>query len=119
MPTGFHAHPHLFSLGREVAIKLLRSLAVFQALLSAISGFAIHKRNLLEARVIIGTYNDHCPAPFYPSLLVGQRHQVYSSMLGAGVVMESITLKTQRSDEIEPAYEVVETIHHDGTTVCE
>ena len=40
-------------LGCELAIKLLRSLAVFQALLSAISRFGIHKRNLLEARVII------------------------------------------------------------------
>src|SRR5215469_12787835 len=99
MPTGFHAHPHLFSLGREVAIKLFRSLAVFQALLFAISGFAIHKRNLLKARVIICSYNDHCPAPFYPSLLVAQRHHVYSSMLGAGVVMESIALNDLKGGE--------------------
>jgi hypothetical protein len=41
-------------------------------------------------RVIICSYNDHCPAPFYPSLLVGKHHQVYSG-LGAGIVMESIT----------------------------
>ena len=49
MPTGFHAHAHLFSLGREVAIKLFRFLGVFQALLSAISRFGIDKRNLFES----------------------------------------------------------------------
>jgi hypothetical protein len=35
----------------------LRSLTVFQSLLSTISRFRIHKRNLLEARVIIASYN--------------------------------------------------------------
>src|SRR5215469_9827289 len=60
MRTGFHAHAHLFSLGRKAAIKPFRPLAVFQALLSAISCFGVHKRNLLEARVIIASYNDHC-----------------------------------------------------------
>src|ERR1700676_1159941 len=52
----------------------------------------IYKRNLLETRVIIASYNDHCPAPFYPSLHGWfWHHQVYSG-LGAGIVMESITL---------------------------
>jgi hypothetical protein len=88
--TGFHPHTHLFPLGGEVAIKRLRSLTVFQSLLSAISRFRIHKRNLLEARVIIASYNDHGPAPFYPSLFgwFGTT-EVYSG-IGAGVVMESI-----------------------------
>src|SRR5215467_6743171 len=68
MSTGFHPHTHLLALASEVAIKLFRSLTVFQSLLSTISRFGIHKRNFLEARVIIASYNDHCPAPFYPSL---------------------------------------------------
>jgi len=55
--TGFHPDTHLLPLGGEVAIKLLRSLTVFQSLLSTISGLRIHKRNLLEARVIIASYN--------------------------------------------------------------
>jgi hypothetical protein len=46
---------------------------------------------LLETRVIIASYNDHCPAPFYPSLHGWfWHHQVYSG-LGAGIVIESIT----------------------------
>src|SRR5215470_5530337 len=80
MPTGLHAHAHLFSLGREVAIKLFRPVAVFQALLSAISRFGIHKRNLLEARVIISSYNDHCRLLSTRAFLVGKRHQVYSGV---------------------------------------
>src|ERR1700730_10547542 len=68
VPTGFHPHAHLHSLGGEIAVELLRFLTVLQSLLSTISSFGIHKRNLLEARVIIASYNDHCPAPFYPSL---------------------------------------------------
>jgi hypothetical protein len=77
-------------LGGEVAIKLLRSLTVLPSLLSTISRCRIHKRNLFEARVIIASYNDHCPAPFYPSLFgwFGTT-EVYSG-IGAGVVMESI-----------------------------
>jgi hypothetical protein len=89
MPTGFHPHAHLHSLGREIAVELLRFLAVLQSLLSTISRFRIHKRNLLEARVVICSYNDHGPAPFYPSLWLVATTKVYSG-LGAGVVMESI-----------------------------
>jgi hypothetical protein len=94
--TGFHPDTHLFPLDGEVAIKLLRSLTMFQSLLSTISRFRIHKRNLLEARVIIASYNDHCPAPFYPSLFGWfSTTEVYSG-IGAGVVMESISLAIQR-----------------------
>jgi hypothetical protein len=52
MPTSFHAHAHLFSLGREVAIILFRSLAVLQTLLSALSRFRIHKRNLCSFNLL-------------------------------------------------------------------
>src|SRR5215469_8219122 len=68
MPTGFHPHTHLHSMCRQLAVKLLRFLGVLQLQLPVISRFGIHKRNLLKARVIICSYNDHCPAPFYPSL---------------------------------------------------
>jgi hypothetical protein len=39
--------------------------------------------------VVICSYNDHGPAPFYPSLWLVATTKVYSG-LGAGVVMESI-----------------------------
>src|SRR5215813_776731 len=68
MSTGFHPHTHLHSMCRQLAVKLLRFLGVLQLQLPVISRFGIHKRNLLKARVIICSYNDHCPAPFYPSL---------------------------------------------------
>jgi hypothetical protein len=45
--------------GCNDASKLLRLPAVLQSSLSKISSFGIHKRNLLEARVIIATYNNH------------------------------------------------------------
>ena len=65
---------------------------MFQPLLSTIFGFGIHKRNLLEARVIIASYNDHCPALSTRALRLVATTKVYSGA-GAGVVMESITLK--------------------------
>src|SRR4029077_11822883 len=71
MPTVFHPHPHRLSLPRQITVKLFRFLAVWQSLLSTISSFGIHKRNLLEARVIIASYNDHCSAPFSRAFLVG------------------------------------------------
>jgi len=47
--------------------------------------------------VVIRSYNDHCPAPYLPSLFGWfWRHQVYSGV-GAGIVMESITLNDQQS----------------------
>jgi hypothetical protein len=59
MPTGFHPHAHLHSLGRQIAVELLRFLAVLQSLLLQFSRVRIHKRNLLEARMVIATYNPH------------------------------------------------------------
>jgi hypothetical protein len=52
--------------------------------------------------VIIASYNDHGPAPFYPSLHGWfWHHQVYSG-LGAGIVMESIvTLQNNGHDDSE------------------
>ena len=80
MPTGFHAHAHLHSLGREIAVELLRLLAVLQSTLPAFASFGIHKRNLLEARMVITTYNHHVRL-LSPEPLVGWHHQ---SLLGAG-----------------------------------
>src|SRR5437016_6304644 len=64
MPTGFHPNPHFFSAHLELAVELLRFLAVPQFPLVPFTTVRIDKRNLLEARVIVTTYNDHRSAPF-------------------------------------------------------
>src|SRR6267154_3107133 len=68
LPTGFHPQPHLYSLCREIAVELLRFLAVLQSPLSQFSGVGVHKSNLLEGRVVIASYNHHVrllsPEPF-------------------------------------------------------
>src|SRR5262244_2985575 len=70
-PLASIPHSHLHSLRPQVSVKLFRFLAVLQPPFFILSGLGIHKRNLLEARVIIASYNDHCPAPFSePSWLV-------------------------------------------------
>src|SRR5580692_5968323 len=99
LSTGLHPDTHLHSLGREIAIKLFRFLTVLQSPFLKLPSVGIHKRNLLKARVIICSYNDHVrllsPEP------VGwiQHHQLYSSV-GADIVMESITLKTPSMSEM-------------------
>jgi hypothetical protein len=73
----------------EFALELLRFLAVPQSSFFHFPGVGIEKRNLLEARVIVTTYNDHVrllsPEPFW---LVGAT-KVYSGV-GADIVMESL-----------------------------
>src|ERR1017187_2314484 len=92
--TSFHPYTHLHSLGRQIAVELLRLLAVLQSLLPAFASFGIHKRNLLEARMVVTTYNPHVrllsPGPW----LVGTT-KVYPDV-GADIVMESITLSDPR-----------------------
>src|SRR5271168_3420152 len=57
VPAGFHPHSHVLS--RERAIKLLGFFAVTQPPFAALPGFCIHKSNLLKARMIVTTYNQH------------------------------------------------------------
>src|SRR5712691_1885795 len=87
MPTGFHPNTHFFPAHLELAVELLRFLAVPQFPLVPFTTVRIDKRNLLEARVIVTTYNDHVrllsPEPWLVSATKG-----YSGM-GADIVMES------------------------------
>src|SRR5947199_7074943 len=87
-PTGFHPNPHFFSSHLELAVELLRFLAVPQFPFVPFTTVRIDKRNLLEARVIVTTYNDHVrllsPEPWLVSAT-----KVYSGM-GADIVMESL-----------------------------
>jgi hypothetical protein len=59
LSTGFHSYSHLHSLGREIAIQLFRFLTVLQSPLLKLPSVGIHKRNLLKARVVVCSYNDH------------------------------------------------------------
>src|SRR6266436_6532668 len=90
MPARLHPYAHLYSLGRELTVELLRFLAMLQSALLQFPSFGIHKSNLLETRVVIASYNDHVrllsPGPW----LVGTT-RVYPGV-GADIVMESITL---------------------------
>src|SRR5580692_3058455 len=70
LSTGFHPHMHLHSLGGEIAIKLFRFLTVLQSPFLELPSVGIHKRNLLKARVVVCSYNDHVRL-LSPSLLVG------------------------------------------------
>src|SRR5213593_759053 len=87
MPTGFHPNTHFFSAHLELAVELLRFLAVPQFPFVPFPRVRIDKRNLLEARVIVTTYNDHVrllsPEPWLVSAT-----KVYSGV-GADIVMES------------------------------
>src|SRR5204863_1832316 len=96
MPTGFHPNPHFFSAHLELAVELLRFLAVPQFPLVPFTTVRIDKRNLLEARVIVTTYNDHVrllsPEPWLVSAT-----KVYSGV-GADIVMESLHSKSPPSN---------------------
>src|SRR5216684_1433768 len=59
MPTGFYPHTHFHSWCCEVTVELFRFLRVLQSPLSKFSRVGIHKPNLLEARVVVTSYNDH------------------------------------------------------------
>src|SRR6266700_945213 len=59
MSTGFDPNAHLHSLGREIAVELLRFLTVLQSPFLYLSCIGIHKRNLLKGRVVITSYNQH------------------------------------------------------------
>src|SRR6266702_1104134 len=57
--AGFHAHSYSQTSLLELAIELLGFCAVRQPPFAALPGFCVHKCNLLEARMIVTTYNQH------------------------------------------------------------
>src|SRR2546425_4004911 len=77
--TGLHPQTNGFSLAGKLAVELLRQLAMLQPLLFHFSRFCIDIRNLLEARMVIASYNNHVGS--FLRALVGLHHQ---SLSGAG-----------------------------------
>src|SRR6266550_686066 len=83
MSAGFHSHTHCYVSLFEFAVELLRFFRVNQASFTELTCLSIYVCNLLEARMIVTTYNQHVrllsSEPFGwfapPSLLgPGSRH---------------------------------------------
>src|SRR6266481_2521523 len=86
MPARFHPHTYFHSLYHKIAVELLRFLAVLEPPFLYFPCVRIHKRNLLKARVVIASYNQHIgsfsPEPFgwlAPPSLLGAREPTLSS----------------------------------------
>jgi hypothetical protein len=90
MSTGFHPHTHLHPLCREIAIKLFRFLTVLQSPFLQLPSIGIHKGNLLKARVVIQSYNQHIGS-FSPEPFGWFSTTKFTRGQGADIVMESIT----------------------------
>ncbi|MGH7866305.1 MAG: hypothetical protein ACREP9_01445 [Candidatus Dormibacteraceae bacterium] len=57
--AGFHAHPYLQTLLFELAVEQFGFLAVSQPSFAQFTCLRVHKRDLLEARMIVTTYDQH------------------------------------------------------------
>ena len=68
MSTGLHAYPHCHADLTEFAVELPGRFLVSEACFAEFARVGVYVRNLLEARVIITTYDDHVrllsPEPF-------------------------------------------------------
>ena len=84
----FHAHAHADSLLLEPAIKLLDLASLMVKLsLSGFSTFEIQERNLLSARVIVQTYNQHARLLFSePGAIAIAK---FTQVEGVDIVMKS------------------------------
>src|SRR6266481_6829861 len=85
MPARFHPHTYFHSLYHKIAVELLRFLAVLEPPFLYFPCVRIDKRNLLKARVVIASYNQHIgsfsPEPFgwlAPPSLLGAREPTLS-----------------------------------------
>src|SRR6266851_2666391 len=72
---------HTFSPWAALTVEFFRFLAVLQCPLLQFPSFGFHKSNLLKARVIIASYNDHCSAPSSRAFFGWFQH--HQSLLGS------------------------------------
>src|SRR5215475_3767430 len=91
MPTGFHPNTHLDSSFPQLTVELLRFFWMLESPFLQFSSFGFHIRNLLEARVIIASYNQPVRL-LSPGLWLVGTTKVYSGT-GADTVMESLHSK--------------------------
>ena len=97
VPAGFHSYSYRQTPLLECFVELLGFFAVGQLSFSKLTGFRVHKCNLLERGMIVATYNHHvrllCSSP-----LVVCASKVYPG-LGADIVMESLHSKCRGKGE--------------------
>jgi hypothetical protein len=88
MSGGLHPHAHADSSLLQFSVELLSfTIAVMQLPFPALSSFLIHKSNLLKARVIIYSYNDHVRLLPPEPLVVMQPK--FTRVEGADIVMKA------------------------------
>src|SRR5580704_12311362 len=97
MSRCFHPHSHANSCLLQIAVELLCfSLTVLESPLTKLPRLRVHERNLLNARVVITTYNQHIGS-FLPSLgLVGTTKS--TQVQGADIVMKSLSPSISKCD---------------------
>src|SRR5271166_3139797 len=95
---GLHAHAHRLTL--QAAVKRFGLAAVLQPALAALAGSAVTKCDLLKARMIITTYNQHRVDSFLPSFWSFRSNQC-TRCEGADVVMKSARM-CWANGEIDP-----------------
>ena len=95
MPGDLHSHAHADSSLLQFSVEFLSfSIAVIQFPFTALPSLLIHKSNLLKARVIIYSYNDHVRL-LPPEPLVVMQPQS-TRVEGADIVMKSFLLCVDR-----------------------
>src|ERR1700730_9136857 len=88
MSGGLHPHARVDSSLLQFSVELLSfTIAVIQLPFPALPSFLIHKCDLLKARVIIYSYNDHVRL-LPPEPLVVMQPQ-FTRVEGADIVMKS------------------------------
>jgi hypothetical protein len=71
MPARFHADAHCQTAFAEFTVKLLGLFLVSQACFAEFACVGVYIRNLLEARVIVTSYNDYLRLLVSRAFLVG------------------------------------------------
>jgi hypothetical protein len=89
MSRCLHPHSHADSCLLQIAVELLCfSLSVFESPLTEFSHLRVHKRNFLNARVVIATYNQHIGSFLLGLGLVDTTKS--TQVQGADIVMKSL-----------------------------
>src|SRR5215475_2845899 len=78
MPARFHSNTYLHLRCRQLTVELFRFLTVPQSPLLQFPGFGIYICDLLKARMVVCSYNEHCSAPFSRAFWLVGTTKVYS-----------------------------------------
>jgi hypothetical protein len=98
--AGLHPHSHRSILLLQFPVELFGLLRMRPAPFLQFTRLCIHERNLLEARMIITTYNQHVRLLSSEPLWLACASRVYSG-LGADIVYGIITLNVWSAAELQ------------------